>query len=185
MFSAPRQTRILALDLGTKEIGYALFENDMLMRYGVRNFKKRTEKKSEETAPDSDLMKTYKPNVIIMGKLSHPERIGNPKLKNLVNQIKRFALKHGIPVREIDLSAARKVLIKDIKPTKINAATLITATYPELSTYLPRNSRILWTQKDKYWMNMFDALTLALAYLQKRKRRIVGAPYLGISNKTI
>lgn len=185
MSSAPRQTRILALDLGTKEIGYALFEDDMLMRYGVRNFKKRMDKQKMETAPGIDLVKSYKPNLVIMGKLSHPERIGNLKLKNLANQITRFALKHGIPVREIEPSTARKYLIKDRKPTKMNAASLIAATYPELSTHLPRNGRILWTQKDKYWMNMFDALTLALADIQKRKRRKTTAAYLNFNNHTI
>jgi len=169
MSSAPRQIRILALDLGTKEIGYALFEHDMLMRYGVRNYKNGKEKQRKETAPGIDLVKSYKPNIVILGKLYHPERIGNLKLKKLANQIIRFAMNHGIAVHEIEPSAAIKFLIKDRRPTKMNAASLIAEIYPELSTYLPHNGRILWTQKDKYWMNMFDALTLALAYHQKRR----------------
>ncbi len=185
MFSAPRQTRILALDLGTKEIGYSLLEDDMLMRYGVRNFNKGMEKQKKETVPGIDLVKAYKPDVVILGKLSHPERMGNPKLKKLAKQVIRFALEQEIAVREIEPSAARKFLIMDRRPTKMNAAALIAVTYPELSTHLPRNGRILWTQKDKYWMNMFDALTLALAYLQKRKRKKATATYLKINNKTI
>lgn len=185
MSSAPRQTRILALDLGTKEIGYALFENDMLMRYGVRNIKKRMNKQKKETASGVDLVKSYKPDVVIMGKLSHPERIGNLKLKKLANQIARFAQKNGISVHEIEPTTASKFLVKDRKPTKMKTAVLIAATYPELSAHLPHKGRILWTQKDKYWMNMFDALTLALAYLQKRKRRESTATYLNFNNKTI
>ncbi|MEW6144130.1 MAG: hypothetical protein AB1598_03820 [Thermodesulfobacteriota bacterium] len=185
MSSAPRQIRILALDLGTKEIGYALLEDDMLMRYGVRNFKKRTEKQRKPTVPGIDLVKTYKPDVVILGKLSHPERIGNPMLKKLANRIIQFARKQGTVVHEIESSTARKFLVKDRRPTKMNTAVLVAATYPELSARLPHKGRILWTQKDKYWMNMFDALTLALAYLQKRKRRKAAATYLNFNNKTI
>lgn len=164
------RTRILALDLGVKEMGYALLEGDILIRYGVRNFKKRVEKVVTEIAPGIDLIKSYKPRVLILGKLSHPARKGNPKLKKRANQIKRFAIKQGMLVHEIDPASAIKSLNKDRKLTKFNTATLITAIYPELSVYLPRRGRILWTSKDLYWMNMFDALTLALAYIRKRKR---------------
>lgn len=157
---------MLALDLGLKEMGYALLEGDVLIRYGVKNFKKRAEK---ETIPGIDLIETYKPRVLILGTLSHPSRKGNPMLKRRANQIKRFAIKQGVFVHEIDPASATKSLIKDRKLTKLNAAAHITALYPELAVYLPRKGRILWTSKDLYWMNMFDALTLALAYLWKRK----------------
>lgn len=162
-----KQSRILALDLGVKEMGYALLEGDVLIRYGVKNFKKRAEK---ETVPGVDLIRTYKPRVLILGILSHPYRKGNPKLKIRANQIKRFAIKQGMLVHKIDPASAIKSLMKDGKPTKFDAAAHITTLYPELSVYLPRKGRILWTPKDLYWMNMFDALTLALAYLRKRKR---------------
>lgn len=185
MSSTPRQTRILALDLGTKVIGYALLEDDMLLRYGVRNYKKGMEKQRKGTVPGVDLIKAYKPDVVIIGNLSHPERAGNPKLKKLAKQIIRFAPKQGTAVHEIEPLAARKFLIKDKRPSKMNAATFITAIYPELSAHLPHKGRILWTQKDKYWMNMFDALTLALAYLLKRKRRKTTTTYLNFNNKAI
>lgn len=168
MSSSHGQTRILALDLGLKEMGYALFEGEVLIRYGVKNFKKRAEK---ETVPGVDLIRTYKPRVLILGKLSHPYRKGNPKLKRRANQIKRYANKQGMLVYELDPASAIKSLMNGGKTTKFNAAAHITALYPELSAYLPRKGRILWTSKDLYWMNMFDALTLALAYLWKSKRR--------------
>ena len=119
MSSAPRQTRILALDLGTKEIGYVLYEDDMLMRYGVRNYKKGMDKQRKEPAPGINLVKAYKPDAVILGKLSHPERMRNPKLKRLFIRIKRFAQKQGTAVYETEPAVARKFLVKDKKPTKI------------------------------------------------------------------
>ena len=185
MYSAPKQTRILALDLGSKEMGYALFEGDILVRYGVRNFKKNLEGQNKEALPGIDLIKTYRPGVVIIGKLSHPERMGNPKLKRLANLIIRFAQKQGTMVHEIEPKTATKYLIKDRKPTKMNAVALIAAIYPELSVYVPQKRRILWTQKDMYWMNMFDALTLALVYVRKRIRGKDRSTYLTIKSKTI
>ena len=161
------RTRMLALDLGIKEMGYALLDDEILIRYGVKNFKKKVKK---ETVPGVDLIRTYKPRVLILGKLSHSYRKGNPMLKRRTNKIKQFAIKQRIRVHEIEPASATKSLMKDGKPTKFNAAAHITALYPELSSYLPQKGRILWTSKDLYWMNMFDALTLALAYLRKRKR---------------
>ena len=181
-----KPTRILALDPGTKEMGYVLLEGDSLVRYGVRNITKRLDKtQSKGKFPGIDLIESYKPNMVILGKLTHPERNINTMLKNFTNQIKRFVLRKGIEVQEIEPTAARKFLIKDRRPTKMNAAALITAAYPELSAYLPQKGRILWTHKDLYWMNMFDALTLALVYLRKRKRGKDRSTYLNIKSKTL
>lgn len=171
MTASPRPTRILALDPGTKEIGFALLNGDTLIRYGVRNIKKRFDKtRNNGRVAGIDLIDNFKPDVLILGKPAHPERKMNPMLTNLTNQIKRFALKKETRVQEIELGTARKFLIRDRRPTKLNAAELITAIYPELSAYLPKTGRILWSHKDIYWMNMFDALTLGLFYLRKRKR---------------
>ncbi|MGH7889873.1 MAG: hypothetical protein ACRENF_04910, partial [Thermodesulfobacteriota bacterium] len=157
-----------------------------LVRYGVRNITKRIDKtQSKGKFSGIDLIESYNPNVVILGKLTHSERRKNPILKNLTIQIKRFALRKSIKVHEIEPAAARKFLIKDRRPTKMNAAALITAAYPELSAYLPQKGRILWTHKDMYWMNMFDALTLALVYLRKRKRRKDISTYLSFNSKTL
>lgn len=187
MSTYSKPTRILALDPGTKEMGFALLEGETLIRYGVRNIKKKRfyKTRSKRNVAGIDLIEDFIPNVIILGKLTHPERKKNPILNNLTNQIKRFAFRKGIDIQEIELAAARKFLIKDRRPTKMNVAMLITAIYPELSAYLPQKRRILWTHKDIYWMNMFDALTLALVYLRKRKRRKDTTTYLKINSKAL
>lgn len=187
MSTSSRPARILALDPGTKEVGFALLVGDSLVRYGVRNIKKKGFDKTQSTGkvPGIDLIENFKPNVVILGKLIHPERKINPMLINLMNQIKRFALGKGIEVQEIEPVSARIFLIQHTQPTKMNTAVLIAAIYPELSVYVPQKRRILWTQKDMYWMNMFDALTLALVYLRKRKRGKDRSTYLNIKSKTL
>jgi len=170
MTAFPRPTRILALDPGTKEMGFALLHGDSLIRYGVRTIKKRLNTQSGSNGPGADLITYYNPDVVILGKLTHPERKRNTTLKMITNQIKKFALNKGIRVQEIEPEIAIKFLIKDRRPSKLNAASLIAAEYPELTPYIPQKRRVLWTQKDIYWMNLFDALTLGLYYLRKRKK---------------
>ena len=84
MSTSPRSTRILALDPGTKEIGFALIIGDTLVRYGVRNIKKRlVMTRSKRNVAGIDLINNYNPNVVILGKLTHPERKINLMLKKL------------------------------------------------------------------------------------------------------
>lgn len=169
MSSSHSPIRILALDPGSKEIGFVLLHDDLLVRYGVRNIKKRNGDKGKGYTPVSDLITGYKPHAVILGKLSHPGRKRNPVLQTLSRRIKRYSLNKGIRVHEIEPMAAIKHLVKDGGQSKLKAAALIAARFPELSPYLPRKGRVLWAHKDKYWMNMFDALSLGLHYLDKRK----------------
>ena len=57
---------------------------------------------------------------------------------------------------------------KGQRATKRNVAILISSLYPELSEYVPRKVRILWKERDFYWLNVFDACTLALAHFKKK-----------------
>lgn len=172
MSTVHRPSRILALHLGTREIGFALLDGETLVRYGVRNIKDRRDKEKSGKVPATDLIQKYSSDFVILGKLAHPERKKNPLLKNLTSQMKKFAIKKGIEVKEIGPTDARKDLIQEVRPTKMNAAKLIAAEYPELLSYLPQRGRILWTYREKYWMNMFDALTLGLYYIRKHRKDV-------------
>lgn len=171
-----KPTRILAIDPGIRGMGFAVFEGENLIRYGVKNLGKQ--KLPERILTKGrhavlDLIQRFSPKVLVLGKVTHPRNKKNPVLRKLVTQIRLLAKKRRIKVYEYEPDAARKlIVIEGNKPTKRNTAKLIASLYRELSGYIPRERRILWKEKDFYWVNMFDACTLALTYLKKEGARI-------------
>ncbi len=166
--------RILSINPGTKETGYAVFEGEELIRYGVKNLRKKNDSVKLVTKgknPVVDILDRYKPQVLIVGKLTHPERKNNPILIRLLRHLKLISRKKKIKVFEFSLGNAMKSISNDIQPTKMKIAKHIASLYPELAQYVPMKKRILWGSKDFYWVNMFDACVLGLAYIKKTYKK--------------
>jgi Holliday junction resolvasome RuvABC endonuclease subunit len=163
--------RILAIDPGTRDMGLALFEGESLVRYWVKGLSK--EKLPERVLEKGkrvviDLIQRFSPKVLVLGKLTHPRNKKNPVLRKLVNQIRLLARKRRIKLYGYEPEKARESIISDNqRVTKRNTARLIASLYPELSGYIPRERRILWKERDFYWVNVFDACSLALTYLKQ------------------
>ncbi|NIT13902.1 MAG: hypothetical protein GTN99_06595 [Candidatus Dadabacteria bacterium] len=169
-----KSTRILAVDLGMREVGFAVFEDKELIRYGVKNVRHVTSSKDlfeKEVGFVRNLMRVNIPHVVILEKSAHPERKKNKVLKKVLTHTKNLAKIHGAKVCEYDSAYAREVVFKGNKPTKKNVSSFIASLYPELSRYVPEKKRILWKYKDYYWLNAFDACVLALAYMELKKTK--------------
>ena len=166
--------RILSINPGIKETGYTVFEGEELIRYGVKNLRKEnnaikivTKKKN----PVLNLLDNFKPHVLILGKLTHPEQKNNPILIKLIRHLKPITRKKKIKVFEFSLRNAMKSISNDSQPTKMKVAKYVAFLYPELAQYVPTKKRILWNSKDFYWINMFDACVLGLAYIKKTYKK--------------
>jgi RNase H-fold protein (predicted Holliday junction resolvase) len=169
-----KPNRILAIYPGVKEMGFAVFDEETLIRFGVKNLRngKNPEKILERGKKViTDLKKKFNPGVLVLGIPDHPKRTKNPLLKKLVRAIQETAKKERMKVYEYEPSAARELIYKEGKPTRGNVARFIASLYPELEAYVPRTRRILWSKKDFYWLNAFEACTLALAYVEKSRVR--------------
>lgn len=165
--------RILAIDPGLEEIGFALFQDRELVRYGVkivRASKRPGNLFSRGQAILRELILKSIPDVLVLEKPSHELRKTSKVLCDLINHTKALARVHKIKVYEYSPDIARARVFSQRKPTKKHVAELIASYYPELSQYVPVKSRILWRKKDFYWLNVFDACTLALAYLEADKK---------------
>lgn len=174
MIKNSKTTRILAIDPGMSELGYAVFEDKELMRYGVKNMSATRlpdEIIKKENRFIGELIGISRPHVVIIEKSTHPERKKIRVLRKIITHARSLARVHGAKVFEYDSGYAREVVFKGNKPTKKNVASFIAERYPELSEYVPVKKRILWKHKDYYWVNVFDACTLALAYMEQKKSR--------------
>ncbi|HEX3034684.1 MAG TPA: hypothetical protein VHT73_06045 [Thermodesulfobacteriota bacterium] len=152
-------------------MGFAVFEGDSLLNYGAKELRKKKNSKYGLEKGEKvilDLLARFSPQVLILGKLTHPVRKKSPILKKLAAYVKR-SVRRGVKVYECDPKTARALILKGVKPTQLNAAKFISSLYPELSEYVPQKRRILWSWKDRYWMNVFEAMTLFFAYREKSR----------------
>ena len=167
------QLRILAIDPGLEEIGFALFQDRELVRYGVKRLRGSKMPGSLFSKGQTilrDLIQKSTPDVLVLEKPSHELRRKSKVFCDLINHTKALARIYKIKVYEYNPDTARERVFSERKPTKKHVAELIASYYPELSQYVPVKRRILWRKKDFYWLNVFDACTLALAYLGEQKK---------------
>ncbi len=165
-----KKIKILAVDPGTREMGIAILEGEQLTYYGVKTLKKKR--------PADVLIKTvrqliyrlcddYAPDILAIEKTFFS---GNRELSLLhvvADEVKYAARRRGLQVNGYAPSKIRKFICGDGKATKLNVAHHMVSRYPELKIYLSSDSE--W--KEKYWLNMFDAVALGLAcYLMEHTK---------------
>ena len=92
------------------------------------------------------------------------------RVRLLLRQISRWAIKHGIKVRSYSRGQIRKAFAPH--RTKERIAAAVAFQYPELLPHLPR-PRKLW-DAEALAMSVFDAASLAMTFFAERRRRAEG-----------
>ena len=165
-----RNNKILGIDPGTRETGFAVLSKRGLFDYGVKNFTHRETRRTLLADANRWLEKIiafHRPKILAIEK-SNLIRIESSKnFKYLVERIEKIAKSHRIRVVELAPTSVRKILFGDGWGTKRETARYIADRYyPELRKFLNRGSK--W--QAEYWSNLFDAVAVALAYLKKHTK---------------
>ena len=108
-----KPVRILAIDPGIRGMGFAMFEGENLIRYGVKNLgKQKFPEKILTKGKDAivDLIQRFSPGVLVLGKITHPTNKKNPVLRKLVSHIRRTARKRRIKIYEYEPDTTRKFI---------------------------------------------------------------------------
>ena len=163
--------KILGLDPGTRETGFAILNHAGLLDYGVKNFTERAIRKNLLADAQKWLIKLirfHRPKIIIIEKSNLTRLKSSRDLKFLIRKFADIAKKRKVKVIELSPLTVRKILFNDGWTTKKETAKFIAREhFSELQKFLKHNSK-KWYQD--YWSNMFDAVALALAYRQKHKK---------------
>lgn len=162
--------RILAIDPGTKAIGVACFDGDTLKDYAVRPIKQgRTSLELLSDVEDlvDQLLREKRPDTVVLEKNAFSQIRQNALLTLAVYKMKAVARRRGIPVRELAPNTVRKVVCGNGHATKRDTAKILVGSYPELKVFMNPGHR--W--KQRFFMNIFDAIALGLAFLQMTEGR--------------
>jgi Holliday junction resolvasome RuvABC endonuclease subunit len=151
---------ILALDPGTRELGYAVVAGRRLLDHGVlalRRFPKN-QRLAQARTRIAALVARHHPSALIVEKTyRHPVPWLND-LHRITQSVRRMASQDRILFATYAPQAVRRVVAGNGKAKKSEVAIAVAHRFPDLRPYLEQDRR--W--KERYWLNMFDAVALGL-----------------------
>jgi Holliday junction resolvasome RuvABC endonuclease subunit len=170
----PIPLRILALDPGTRELGYAVLEGAELLHFGVHTvpYGLSAEQLLEQGWRFvATLRDTFAPQVLVIERVTAPHSRRSSRLPVLVAGLVRLAQREGLHVLLFTYDAVKITIVGDAAvPKRQIADTLVQRGYPYLDRYLQIDLRT----RERYWENMFDAVALGLtAYEELTKQRVL------------
>jgi len=156
-------TKILAIDPGTRYIGIALLEGKELVYHGVRVIKAESphEKLREGKKIILRLIKDFRPDVLAVERAFFGRSCSSSLLNVLVDKIETIGRGERLKVVSYAPNTVRKFICKDGWADKKALSEVIVSRYPELKVYLTQDKA--W--KERYHQNMFDAVALGLIAL--------------------
>ncbi len=154
-------SKILAIDPGTREMGIAFLEEGKLIYYGVKAIKNRNS--PHETLREGRkiilrLIKDFKPDVLVFEKAFFVNNRSASLLNVFVDEIKAIGKRNGLKVVGYAPSTVKKFTCGNGRASKKEVARVIVSKYPELKVYLTQDRA--W--KEEYHQNMFDAVALGV-----------------------
>ena len=157
---AKNNQKILAIDPGTRHMGYAFLDKGKLLYYGVKIIEKG--RSPSETLREGRkivlrLINDLRPNVLVVEKAFISNNRNTSLLNVLFDEIKAIGRRKGLKVLCFAPSTVKKHIAKNGWAKKKEVAKAICTKYPELKVYLTQDRG--W--KEKYHQNMFDAVALA------------------------
>jgi Holliday junction resolvasome RuvABC endonuclease subunit len=175
--------RILAIDPGTRELGYAVLEGTELLHFDVHTFAHRLSATDLEDAGRQflrALVETFAPQVFVIERMVSPQSRRSTRLPAFIRAMKRFATRHGLYVRSFTPTMIKIAIVGDDAASKRAVAeTLVRQGYPYLTRYLQIDLRT----GEHYWEHMFDAVALGLtAYEEITAQRVLNTfrgPFTG------
>jgi Holliday junction resolvasome RuvABC endonuclease subunit len=168
--------RTLALDPGTREMGYAVLESTDLLYFGVHTFPHRCSARrlcDEGQRFAQGLLDAYAPQLLVVEKTWYAKSKRSTRLHVFVEAMEGFAHQQGLLVRAYTPRMVKKMICGHGDATRRDIAeTLIRQRYLYLAKYLQRDLRT----RDKYWQSMFDAVALGLTGYEEVSRTQVALP---------
>jgi len=154
--------RILAIDPGTRNIGFAFLDKGALVHYGVKTIRKLRSPHEKLKAGRKivlRLINDFRPQTLVVEKTFFANNRNSALLNVLADEIKAVGKRKGLKVESLAANSVRKMLCGNGRATKDDVARAMVSRFPELKPYLTSDRR--W--KERYHRNMFDAVALAIA----------------------
>lgn len=161
-----KKDRVLAVDPGTHHIGFAVFDGKELIHYGVKTIlrgKPYREVLREGRKVIRMLLEDFRPGALLIERTRFENIKGSATLNKFTDEIERIGKTKRLRIRTFSANTVRKVICGNGWATKRDVAQEVCRRFPELRPYLSSDRR--W--KEEFYLNMFDAVALGMAYSHK------------------
>jgi Holliday junction resolvasome RuvABC endonuclease subunit len=151
---------ILAIDPGLRDLGYAVLAGHRLVARDVIPLRlvPKARRLGEAKARIVALARAHRPKTIVVEKTyRHPVPWLND-LHHITQAARRLAVKQRLAFATYAPQSVRQSVAGHGWAKKSEAAIAVAHRFPSLRVYLTQDRR--W--KEKFWLNMFDAVALAL-----------------------
>lgn len=151
---------ILALDPGLRDLGFAvlagrrLLARDVIALRGIPRERRLPEARRRIRA----LVVAHRPRAIVVEKTYRHPVPWLDDLHRIALSAKRLARRRRIAFATYAPQAVRRAVAGNGKAKKPEVAIAVAHRFPQLRVYLTQDRR--W--KETFWLNMFDAVALAL-----------------------
>jgi len=151
--------RILSLDIRSKTIAYAVFEDFAhLLDFGVSG----SRQDSFQAARVEKLVRKFQPDVIVLSGAPRGSTRDTPSVRAGIKSIRSRARRLFVPVLSIGRHSVVETFGRHCKPTKYPIAVLIASSFPALTWYVPCKRKIYMPEDRR--MQYFDATAVGLTY---------------------
>ena len=154
--------KILAIDPGTRNIGFALLDKGQLVHYGVKTIVRvgsPSEKLKQGRRIILRLINDFRPEILVVEKTFFANNRNSVLLNVFADEIKMVGKRKGLNVQSLAANSVRKLICGNGAASKDDVARAVVSRYPELKPFLTSDRR--W--KETYHRNMFDAVALGMA----------------------
>lgn len=156
-------SKILAIDPGTKYMGVALLDGEKLVYHGVSVISDGSSREKLKAGKKIilRLINDFRPDVLVVERSFFNNNKRASLLNVLVDKMKAIGKKKGLRVLSYAPTTVRKFICGNGWTDKKTASEVIVSIYPELRIYLTQDKA--W--KERYHQNMFDAVALGVMAL--------------------
>lgn len=150
--------KILAVNPGSRYLGFAAFRGPELLDWGVRVISAKTPRGRVRVAGHIvwEAMERFQPDTLAVKRL-HSSR-SSPGLDRLTDSITELSRRKRLKVHQYSITDLKRVLCPQAKGNKRQLAAQAAAAYPVLSRYLQKEL----ANRHPYYLRMFEAVALGM-----------------------
>lgn len=159
--------KILAINPGTRYIGFAVFYGQELRDWGTKVVKGKWSAKKKEKLKKivQSLIDQHQPDAIAIKKL-HPSR-SSRQLNSFLNEIKLIMEEASLPIYEYPIKYLESYFSPGRPINKSMLAELLVLRYPVLYSELKRED----LKNNRYYLWMFEAVALGIICIHHLNRQ--------------
>jgi Holliday junction resolvasome RuvABC endonuclease subunit len=154
-------TRILALEIRLRRVGFAVLEGpDHLLDWGILRWRAEVDPVLATMQRISPLLAFYSPSVVVLKQLNSSRKAR--RVKRVITAVRHRVATRAIEVHNVKRADVRQAFRQSGNRNKYQIAAAIAEALPELRRKLPPRRKSY--QPERYNAVIFDAVALALAH---------------------